>query len=83
METEYVCDDYGQYYLLVHSRTLFPTHGFALIARDGFVYEGGIGVSNWTTVSELRIPYGTFIRLENARERFEEREAELEAEHED
>jgi hypothetical protein len=82
MDAKYVCDDYGQYYLLVRSGILFPEHGFALVARDGFVYEGGIGISNWTTVSEFRIPYGILIRLDNARERFEEREAELEAEHE-
>jgi hypothetical protein len=80
MDYKYVCDEYDQYYLLVHSDILFPEHGFALVAPDGFVYEGGIGISNWTTVSELRIPYGVWRRFENRIEMLEEMEAEREAE---
>jgi len=80
MEAKHVRDDYEQYYLYVRSEILFPEHGFALVAPDGFVYEGGIGISNWTVVSEARIPYGVWRRLENTREILEEREAELEAE---
>jgi hypothetical protein len=80
MEFKYVRDDYDRYYLFVRSRILFPERGFALVAYDGFVYEGGVGISNWTSVSELRIPYGIYRRLENTRERLEELEAELEAE---
>jgi hypothetical protein len=80
MEAKYVRDDYEQYYLYVHSEILFPEHGFALVAPDGFVYEGGIGISNWTVVSEARIPYGVWRRFECQREILEEREAELEVE---
>jgi len=80
MEAKCVCDDYEQYYLYVRSEILFPESGFALVAPDGFVYEGGIGISNWTVVSEARIPYGVWRRLECQREILEEREAELEAE---
>jgi hypothetical protein len=80
MEAKYVQDDYEQYYLYVCSEILFPERGFALVAPDGFVYEGGVGISNWTTVSELRIPYGVWRRLECQREILEEREAKLEVE---
>ena len=80
MEAKCVRDDYEQYYLYVHSEILFPEHGFALVAPDGFVYEGGIGISNWTVVSEAKIPYGVWRRLDNTREILEEREAELEVE---
>jgi len=80
MEAKYVRDDYEQYYLYVRSEVLFPEHGFALVAPDGFVYDGGIGISNWTVVSEARIPYGVWRRLECQREILEEREAELEVE---
>jgi len=80
MEAKYVRDDYEQYYLYVHSEILFPERGFALVAPDGFVYEGGAGISNWSTVSELKIPHGVWRRLENTREILEEREAELEVE---
>jgi len=80
MDYEFVRDDYEQYYLFVRSETLFPERGFALVAPDGFVYEGGLGISNWTTVSEFRIPYGVWRRLENTREILEAREVELEDE---
>jgi len=80
MEAKYVRDDYEQYYLYVRSEVLFPEHGFALVAPDGFVYDGGIGISNWTVVSEARIPYGVWRKLECQREILEEREAELEVE---
>jgi len=80
MEAEYVRNEYGEYFLFVRSRTLFPEHGFALVAYDGFVYEGGSGISNWSVVSESRVPYGVWRRLENQREILEEREVELERE---
>jgi hypothetical protein len=80
MDVKYVRDEYDQYYLFVRSEVLFPERGFALVAPDGFVYEGGIGISNWTVVSEARIPYGVWRRLDNTREILEEREAELEVE---
>ena len=80
MDVKYVRDEYDQYYLFVRSEVLFPECGFALVAPDGFVYEGGAGISNWSTVSELKIPHGVWRRLDNTREILEEREAELEVE---
>jgi len=54
MDTSYVKDDYGQYYLLIQSDVIYPEKGFALIATDGFVFEGGVGIGNWYEVSEYR-----------------------------
>jgi hypothetical protein len=80
MEAEYVCNEYGEYLLLVRSELLFPRWGFALVYDDAFTYEGGLGVGNWTKVSEDRIPYGTLRRLERVRECLEKLEAERMAE---
>ena len=76
MDTRYVRDDYGQYYLEVDSEILFPEKGFALIATDGFTYEGGIGIHNWWTVSEYNVPDKVLSRLERVRERLERLEEE-------
>jgi len=83
MEAEYVRNEYGECFLLVRSEILFPRWGFALVYDDGFTYEGGLGVGNWTKVSEDRIPYGTLHKLERVRERLEKIEAESIAECED
>jgi hypothetical protein len=77
MDTRYVRDDYDQYYLLVDSEVLYPEHGFALIATDGFTFEGGVGIGNWYTVSEYNVPEKVLLRLERARERFEKLEEKL------
>jgi len=71
MDAQYVRDDYGQYYLCVDSDILYPEKGFALIATDGFVFEGGNGIGNWYTVSEYNVPEGVLERLERTRERLE------------
>jgi len=71
MDARYVRDDYDQYYLLVDSEILFPEKGFALIATDGFTFEGGVGIGNWYTVSEYNIPEKVWLRLERVRERLE------------
>jgi len=77
MDARYVRDDYNQYYLLVDSEVLYPKHGFALIATDGFTFEGGVGIGNWYTVSEYNVPEKVLLRLERARERFEKLEEKL------
>ena len=71
MDARYVKDDYGQYYLEVDSEVLFPEKGFALIATDGFTYEGGIGIHDWWVVSEYNVPDKVLSRLERTRERLE------------
>ena len=76
MDARYVRDDYGQYYLLVDSEILFPEKGFALIATDGFTFEGGRGINNWYTVSEYNVPERVITRLERTRERLERLEEE-------
>ena len=76
MDTRYVRDDYDQYYLLVDSKVLYPEHGFALIATDGFTFEGGVGIGNWYTVSEYNVPERVITRLERTRERLEKLEEE-------
>jgi len=83
MEAEYVHSEYGDYFLLVRSEILFPRWGFALVACDGFTYEGGISAGDWVKVSEEKIPHGTLRRLERVRERLEKLEAERMAECED
>jgi len=76
MDARYVRDDYDQYYLLVDSEVLYPEHGFALIATDGFTFEGGVGIGNWYTVSEYNVPERVITRLEGTRERLEKLEEE-------
>ena len=56
---------------------LFPRYGFALIATDGFTFEGGKGVYNWYTVSEYNVPDMVLSRLERVRERLEKLEEKL------
>jgi hypothetical protein len=80
MDTRYVRDDYDQYYLLVDSEVLYPEHGFALIATDGFIYEGGIGINDWWEVSEYNVPEKISLRLERVRERLEMLEEKLSSE---
>jgi len=76
MDTYFVRDDYGQYYLFVDSEVLYPEHGFALVSTDGFTFGGGIGISNWYRVSYYNVPDRILDKLERVRERLERFEEE-------